>query len=559
MISHALNHILQVRRLYVGAAIVVLIVGLILRLIFVFSDLETVIQVVPDDTYYYLRVAQHIVAGDGSSFDGLTLTNGYHPLWMALLLPIAALFSDPVVLVRVVLLLCVIIELMTVVVMMLWLKRVTSMVWLAALAGSLVYNRVPLFVQSMFGLEFAIGNLVFVLTLWALYEFLVADNPDELRQHVRLGVLLGLLFLARTDNVVYVVVFGLLIFFSHELPLVRRIQQRSKPGLIALAMVLPWLIWSYIQFGSIIQDSGMATALVLGERFQPDSVGQGVTAIINSLFIEYPRRLGYTNPAAFSGLTIALVALIGLQWRRFSMAHRRLAGLLLLALIAAQALYIVHNNVRGIVRSWYFGTHAILHLLLFVVVMIASLSPFIRKNLRREDDSEHVARVQSPPISPMYRVLHGFLALAIIAPVLSVLSPSARAFVTGQAAPYPHQTEMLAAAYWLRDNTSDDAVGSAFNAGIIGYYSERSVINLDGLVNTSAYHALEDHALFAYIEQSPITHYLDYHPLMLDWYQPFLGEDESMLTLHAVDEIPPHSGGYMGATLQIFDVERSSD
>lgn len=38
-----------------------------------------------DDAFYYVVVAQHIVHDGVSTFDGTTLTNGYHPLWMALL------------------------------------------------------------------------------------------------------------------------------------------------------------------------------------------------------------------------------------------------------------------------------------------------------------------------------------------------------------------------------------------------------------------------------------------------------------------------------------------
>jgi hypothetical protein len=43
-------------------------------------------------------------------------------------------------------------------------------------------------------------------------------------------------------------------------------------------------------------------------------------------------------------------------------------------------------------------------------------------------------------------------------------------------------------ALWLRDNTDPSAVVAAFNAGIIGFYSERTVINLDGKVNSLAYY-----------------------------------------------------------------------
>jgi hypothetical protein len=43
-----------------------------------------------DDAYYYFEVARHVVSGQGSSFDGLLPTNGYHPLWLLALLPLFA-------------------------------------------------------------------------------------------------------------------------------------------------------------------------------------------------------------------------------------------------------------------------------------------------------------------------------------------------------------------------------------------------------------------------------------------------------------------------------------
>lgn len=44
-----------------------------------------------DDAYYYYKVAQNISEGHGSTFDGINLTNGYHPLWMIVCIPIFAL------------------------------------------------------------------------------------------------------------------------------------------------------------------------------------------------------------------------------------------------------------------------------------------------------------------------------------------------------------------------------------------------------------------------------------------------------------------------------------
>src|SRR5512142_2007481 len=44
-----------------------------------------------DDAYYYFKVAQNISEGLGSTFDGIHSTNGYHPLWMLVCIPIFAL------------------------------------------------------------------------------------------------------------------------------------------------------------------------------------------------------------------------------------------------------------------------------------------------------------------------------------------------------------------------------------------------------------------------------------------------------------------------------------
>lgn len=38
-----------------------------------------------DDAFYYFQIGRHIAAGQGSTFDGTHLTNGYHPLWMAVI------------------------------------------------------------------------------------------------------------------------------------------------------------------------------------------------------------------------------------------------------------------------------------------------------------------------------------------------------------------------------------------------------------------------------------------------------------------------------------------
>jgi len=47
-----------------------------------------------DDSFYYFEIAKNMANGQFSTFDGLTRTNGYHPVWMLLIVPFYWVF-DP--------------------------------------------------------------------------------------------------------------------------------------------------------------------------------------------------------------------------------------------------------------------------------------------------------------------------------------------------------------------------------------------------------------------------------------------------------------------------------
>jgi hypothetical protein len=49
---------------------------------------------VQDDCFYYLKVAQNLATGHGSTFNGIFATNGYHPLWLLLLTGVCLIFGQ---------------------------------------------------------------------------------------------------------------------------------------------------------------------------------------------------------------------------------------------------------------------------------------------------------------------------------------------------------------------------------------------------------------------------------------------------------------------------------
>lgn len=87
------------------------------------------------------------------------------------------------------------------------------------------------------------------------------------------------------------------------------------------------------------------------------------------------------------------------------------------------------------------------------------------------------------------------------------------------------QTEMVATAHWIRENTSDDAVIAAHDIGALGFYGERDVVDLAGLISPDVIPFIRDEkALAGYLD----TQEVDYLMTFPDWYT-FLPEERSLI------------------------------
>ncbi|MGC1377304.1 MAG: hypothetical protein WA821_13825 [Anaerolineales bacterium] len=125
-----------------------------------------------DDAYYYFKVAQNITEGHGSSFDGINLTNGYHPLWMAICIPIFFLARFDLILpLRILLIVMAAISAATSVLLFRLLRKIIPEP-VAMLAASywglstLIHN-----IVTQPGMETGITALSIVLMLYLLQKF----------------------------------------------------------------------------------------------------------------------------------------------------------------------------------------------------------------------------------------------------------------------------------------------------------------------------------------------------------------------------------------------------
>ncbi len=155
-----------------------------------------------DDAFYYYKVAENVVAGRGLTFDGINPTNGFHPLWMLICLPVFALARFDLILpLRVLVVVASLLHAGTGVLLARLLRRAVSG-WVAALAAVVWVFAPPIHgVVAQQGLESAVNALTLV---WL--ASLATEAQISPRRLALVGLAGGLAVLARLDNIFLVLI-----------------------------------------------------------------------------------------------------------------------------------------------------------------------------------------------------------------------------------------------------------------------------------------------------------------------------------------------------------------
>jgi hypothetical protein len=499
------------------------------------------IRVTVDDAFYYFRTAQELVSGNGPTFDGTHVTNGFHPLWMAVIAPFAATGLDGSALVRVL----VVVQAsasMAAFALLVRVLRPRLGTWATAAGLSWWWLSPPSVITSVSGVEASVTTLAVVLTIAAAVAY-VEDAGR--RTAIWMGVAGAAVFLARSDAAFAVVAIGTWAAFDVG----RRgrtprtvARDVATAAVVAAAIVTPWWVWNLLTFGTVEQSSAAARPRVLWNAEAAagraddlsETVRTGVVSAARTSVEIWPLMLGW-SPLLFVGAALCAV-LVG---RRSGFAPgwpRRLA-LLGGSLIAAGTLLVVfHSGVRLFAREYYFEWTR-MSVGLVVAAVVAGLAPGSRALLSAGRGAE-AARAAA------LLAIAAIAALGVTRSVAALRSP-----------PFPWQPEMLEAARWLDGSVPPGDTVASFNAGIIGFYSGRDVVNLDGAINNAAAEALAQRDLAAVICSSGAQWYADFDPLVWDEHVDFLGADADRLVLEPVHEVPGHGNGGSSMVIQRLDCD----
>jgi hypothetical protein len=209
-----------------------------------------------DDGFYYFEIARNAALGNNFTFDTLGATNGFHPLWAWLLVPIFSLGSDSIWgPIRCAQVLSALFTLGTA----FCIHGIFSRKKLhgAAQIGAILWLFNPFtWLLSFRGLESALN--VFLIAMSFMFLARIRENRQYARTDAALmGVLMGLCLLARTDNILWL--FCVVIIICFDLVSLRRGRDILNRGFIfggfAFGVIAPWVAWNMATFGTIVQTS----------------------------------------------------------------------------------------------------------------------------------------------------------------------------------------------------------------------------------------------------------------------------------------------------------------
>ena len=507
-----------------------LVLACVVRLIIAWQPLDTLVtRVMPDDAFYYFQIARHIAAGDGATFDGTEGTNGFHPLWMMALVPVYKVAgSNGPLGVHLALTLAALLDLVTCWLVARTVTRVTA-VPAAGLAAACWYALNPaVLTQVGNGLETSLN----LLCLAALFAWTVDGRRAEARSSrwwIGFGCVAGLAMLARSDNVVPILVAGAgLCILPWRRDRVRGLLLAAGTSAVLLA---PWLLWNWTKFGRLLQTSAGAYSVVTRGNLAAQGYGAGTVvwyAIRDTytLFVRtIPLDLVGESKLVGLGLGVAVAVLAMGGGARVWESARRFA----VPTAACVALLLTHSLGRGTLKVWYVAPAA----------LVAAYGVGLVWQVVAEGAGDARAR----------RWAGGLLWLT----VMTGFGMNGTTIV--RRGLYPWQVEMLAGGRWLAERAPQGTVAGSFNSGIIAYVGERTVVNLDGLVNTAASDAVADRRLGAYIDEREIRVIVDNAYTVFQDYEQFYGADWSPTgRLDLVEEFAVPGGAWAGRHVGAYRV-----
>jgi len=459
-----------------------------------------------DDTYYYLQTAWNAKTLGFVTFDGLHPTNGVQLLWFAIIFLLAMLAKTKVVLLFSTLAVNFLLNGLCYS-FILKIGAVLKQPVLALFMASLwALQSLPFRIYSM-GMENSLHALVFWCVIWQSVVFLIRVQNKDIPNFWGLTIALTLLVWTRLDSalisaVLFTFCVGTLAYtYRNNLSSFWQRHSKAIAGSSFLA-----------GFGLFIQ---LTAFRLMGDSFLPvsalvktSSAGRGadiepVDKLAEIIKLGMPSILQGRFPTlalillGISG--ILLVILIRVAIRDHSNEIRAFLNLWS-CLLVGEILYYVYVALSEVEYAPYFIWYRSPSFIFWIITgSLVALFAFVGTRRFRNPFNIH----KWGPVG---------VSLIIFAVALSMFARSINFTSNLYVARYK-------AALWIAKNSTTDTIFASWNAGQLGFFSDRTFINLDGVINNVDYYErvligsvpLADYLIENNVDF--IVDYATYHPI----------------------------------------------
>ena len=428
-----------------------------------------------DDTYYYLQTAWNTKHVGFVTFDGLHTTNGVQLLWFVIIFLLAMLAKSKAVLLFTALAVSFLLNGLCYLII-LKIGAVLKQPVLALFMASLwALQSLPFRIYSM-GMENSLHALVFWCVIWQSVEFLIRVQNKDKPNFWGLTVVLILVVWTRLDSalisaVLFTFCVGMLAYtYRHNLRLF--LQRHGKAitgssflagfGLIAQLTAFRLMGGSFLPVSALVKTSGAGRGSDI----------ESIDKLIGVFILGMPSILQGRFPTltlvllGISGILLVILARVAI--RDHSDEIRAFLNLWS-CLLVGEIIYYVYVALSRVEYTPYFIWYRSPSFIFWI--MIASLiALFTFEQLQRVRPSW--ASLKWAPVG--VSLLGVIVAIYLFARSINFTSKL-------YAARYN-------AALWIAENSSPDTVFASWNAGQLGFFSNRTFINLDGVINNVDYY-----------------------------------------------------------------------
>ncbi len=465
-----------------------------------------IVNFIPDDGFFYPKIAQNFLLGYGVTFDRIVPTTGFHWGWLCLLavwLKFLSFFNSAVLMSPNVLLAASMTAVFGVKLLEAWL----SIVLLNLLVGK--HPLIPLLVLFPAVRAFSYGSLMetdLLLVLLLGCTILFANEHRAERTGLRSALEIATAFGTVLTRIDYSVLFVLLLAVS-------QIRRRSTGDAI------PATVHNFM-FGAI---GGIAASVLL--NYAVGGIPVSTSALLKSYGMNislsrfmHAGKFFFPMDAVCTILAILAGGVLFGRMARFRTVVRR-AGWMLCGILGLLAFHIAANNL---IAAWYFEPF-----FYFVYILSGAIIVFTAKNLK----------------SPVRWIVQ----IAAVSSILIILSNQAL-----RQGKITHASVYNFAVMVKKSCKPDDTIFAEDYCGMLSFFSGCRVVSGDGLVNSHTY--IRDYLLTGnvagYLQEKKVGYYAvttmndqqfssqRTSPRILDTLKPFfLNVPASIIVLQREDQV----------------------